>query len=83
MNIDPMQQLRVLAEQQATAAAGRALAERIRQMARRWGYGDVELAEALTLAEADPAGWLRLVECDERIDTGPGIGQPETHRREA
>ena len=39
---------------------------RIRAMAARWGYADDELAEALRLAKADPVGWLRLVEHDEK-----------------
>lgn len=33
----------------------------VREMAKRWDYADDELAQALTLAAADPEGWWRLV----------------------
>lgn len=42
------------------------LAQRIRLMARRWGYSAQELAEALTGAQSDPLGWLAWTERDER-----------------
>jgi len=42
------------------------LEDRIRQMAARWQYSDAELADALTRAAQNPAGWLMCVEDDER-----------------
>lgn len=48
--------------------AERDLTDRVRAMASRWGYADDELAEALRQAEADPVGWLQLVEHDEALD---------------
>ena len=43
------------------------LLKKIRAMAERWQYAPDELAEALRLAEADPAGWQRLVTHDEAM----------------
>jgi len=42
------------------------LEQRIRIMARRWGYSAEELAEALAGAQSDPEGWLAWTERDER-----------------
>lgn len=42
------------------------LIERVRDMAARWKYTEEELGEALALAYADPAGWLRSVMADEQ-----------------
>jgi len=39
--------------------------DRIRAMARRWGYSTEELSEELVFAAADPAASLRRVESDE------------------
>ncbi len=43
------------------------LLKKIHAMAERWQYAPDELAEALRLAEADPAGWQRLVTHDEAM----------------
>ena len=42
------------------------LDDRIRTMARRWGYSCHELAEALTGAQVDRQGWMAWTERDER-----------------
>jgi hypothetical protein len=38
-------------------------------MSDRWRYTPDELAAALTMAEQDPAAWLRIVEADEQDRT--------------
>ncbi len=45
------------------------LEQRIRLMAKRWGYSAEELAEALAGAKSDPQGWLVWTERDE-LDFG-------------
>ena len=42
-----------------------ALAERIRAMGARWQYSPEDLADALSAAHIDPAGWLAAAEQDE------------------
>lgn len=42
------------------------LAERIRAMGARWQYCADDLAEAMTLAHADPVTWLQMVAADEQ-----------------
>ena len=52
------------------------LSDRIRAMATRWRYSPDDLEAALECAARDPAGWLRVVEADERMtETRP---RPET-----
>jgi hypothetical protein len=43
-----------------------ALERRIRMMASRWQYSDVELADVLDRARSNPVGWLRAVALDEQ-----------------
>jgi len=50
----------------STISSFSTLEDRIRQMAARWQYSDAELADALTRAAQNPAGWLMCVEDDER-----------------
>jgi hypothetical protein len=65
---DPLAELAELAASQRAAMNRSALADRIRAMASRWQYAPDELAEALKLAENDPAGWLCLVEHDKKLN---------------
>lgn len=51
------------------------LPERIHAMAERWQYSADEIAEALRLAVAAPADWLRLIEHDKTL--AGGIRVPE------
>lgn len=64
---DAMDALEALVERQAATKALRCLHVRIQAMGSRWGYTNDELAEALHLAQEDPASWLRLVDHDERF----------------
>ena len=49
---------------------------RIRTMAERWEYAADELAEALSLAAADPVGWERLCTHDQ------AMWRPESEERD-
>lgn len=42
------------------------LDSRIRAMAQRWQYSDVDLTDVLTRARRDPAGWMCAAALDER-----------------
>jgi len=53
--------------------------ERIRNMAKRWGYSPDELQQALTGAQSDRKGWMAWTERDER-DFG-GCVTPEDFTR--
>jgi hypothetical protein len=65
---DSVTQNRNFARVDVAAKAGQSidLSERIRMMAKRWGYTELELAEALAGAESDPRGWFIWTERDER-----------------
>jgi precorrin-2 methylase len=54
------------AEQSTDHRPFRDLEDRIRTMAKRWGYSSDELADALARAKSDPKGWLAWTEADEQ-----------------
>lgn len=58
--------LALAAEQSTDHRPPQDLEDRIRTMAKRWGYSSDELAQALAGAKSDPKSWLAWTEQDER-----------------